>query len=58
MMELFLNTAITLSFFSTVAALIWLVWDQRKTALNALLTALIVLVALMLCKLGLYGFRQ
>lgn len=30
MMELFLNTAITLSFFSTVAALIWLVWEQRE----------------------------
>lgn len=57
-MELFLNTAIMLSFFSTVAALIWLVWAQRETALNALLTALIVLVALMLCKLSLYGFRQ
>ena len=57
MMELFLNTAITLRFIRTVAALIWLVWDQRKTALNALLTALIVLVALMMCKLGWYGLR-
>lgn len=57
MMELFLNTAITLSFFSIVASLIWLVWDQREIALKAVVTALIVLVALMMCKLGWYGLR-
>lgn len=57
-MKLFLNAAVVISFLSLVGALIWLVWDQRETALNALVTALIVLVALMLCKLGLYGFRQ
>lgn len=57
-MKLFLSTAIMISFFSIVASLIWLVWDQRETALKTVATALIVLVALMLCKLGLYGFRQ
>lgn len=52
-----LNAAIVISFFATFAALIWLVWEPRVIALNTVATALIVLVALMLCKLSLYGFR-
>ena len=56
-MKQFLNATIMISFFATFASLIWLVWDQREIALNAVTTALIVLVALMLCKLSLYGFR-
>ena len=56
-MKLFLSTAIMISSFAIVASLIWLVWDQREIALNAVTTALIVLVALILCKLSLYGFR-
>lgn len=56
-MKKFLNIAIVVSFFSLVAAAIWLVWDQREIALKAVVTALIVLVALMMCKLGWYGLR-
>lgn len=44
-MKLFLNAAIVISFFATVAATIWLVWDQREIVLNTVVTALIVFVA-------------
>lgn len=50
MMELFLNTAIMLSFFSLVAAAIWLVWDQREVVMNVLKTAAIVFGSALLCK--------
>lgn len=56
-MKQFLNAAVVISFFAIVASLIWLVWDQREIALKAVVTALIVLVALMMCKLGWYGLR-
>lgn len=52
-----LNAAIMISFFATFAALIWLVWEPRVIALNTVATALIVLVALMLCKLSWYCLR-
>lgn len=50
-MRLFLNAAIVISFFSIVASLIWLVWDQREIALNTVATALIVFVAAWLFRL-------
>lgn len=46
-----LNAAIVISFFATVAAIIWLVWEPRVIVLNAVATALIVFITLMLCKL-------
>lgn len=38
-MKQFLNAAIVVSFFSLVAAAIWLVWDQREVVINVLKTA-------------------
>lgn len=49
-MKLFLSAAIMLSFFSIVASLIWVVWDQGEVALNTLKTAAIVFGSVLLCK--------
>lgn len=49
-MKRFLNAAIVVSFFGLVAAAIWLVWDQREVSLNTFYTALIVFVAMLVCK--------
>lgn len=49
-MKLFLSTAIMTSFFSLVAATIWLVWDQREIVSKVVGTALIVFVAVLVCK--------
>lgn len=49
-MKRFLNAAIVISFFSVIAAAIWLVWDQQEVVMNALKTAAIVLGAALLCK--------
>lgn len=49
-MKRFLNVAIVVSFFSVVAAAIWLVWDQREVAYNALMTALVVFAAVLVCE--------
>lgn len=49
-MKLFLNAAIVVSFFSLVAAAIWLVWDQREVVMNVLKTAAIVFGSALLCK--------
>ena len=50
-MKLFLNVAIVVSFFSVVAATIWVVWYQREVVLNVLNTALIVFANALLCEL-------
>lgn len=50
-MKTFLNAAVVISFFATIAAIIWLVWEPRVIVLNVVATALIVFVTLMLCKL-------
>lgn len=50
-MKNFLNIAIVVSFFSLVAAAIWLVWDQREIVSKVVATALIVFVAVWLYKL-------
>lgn len=49
-MKTFLNAAIVISFFSLVAAAIWLVWDQREVVMNVLKTAAIVFGSALLCK--------
>lgn len=49
-MKKFLNIAIVVSFFSLVAAAIWLVWDQREVVMNVLKTAAIVFGSALLCK--------
>nr|WP_278770964.1 hypothetical protein [Limosilactobacillus mucosae] len=49
-MKQFLNAAIVISFFSLVAAAIWLVWDQREVVMNILKTAAIVFGSALLCK--------
>lgn len=49
-MKMFLNAAIVVSFFSLVAAAIWVVWDKTEVALNALETALIVFTAVLVYK--------
>lgn len=49
-MRLFLNVAIVVSFFSLIAAAIWLAWDQREVVMNVLKTAAIVFGAALLCK--------
>lgn len=49
-MKRFLNVAIVVSFFSLIAAAIWLVWDQREVVMNVLKTAAIVFGAALLCK--------
>lgn len=49
-MKRFLNAAIVISFFSVIAAAIWLVWDQREVVTNVLKTAAIVFGTALLCK--------
>lgn len=49
-MKRFLNAAVVISFFSLVAAAIWLVWDQREVVINVLETAAIVFGSALLCK--------
>lgn len=49
-MKRFLNIVIVASFFSVVAATIWVVWDQREVVLNTFYTALIVFMAVLVCK--------
>lgn len=49
-MKRFLNAAVVVSFFSLVAAAIWLVWDQREVVINVLKTAAIVFGSALLCK--------
>jgi hypothetical protein len=49
-MKRFLNAAVVISFFSLVAAAIWLVWDQREVVINVLKTAAIVFGSALLCK--------
>lgn len=49
-MKQFLNAAMLISFFGLVAAAIWLIWDRREVAYNALMTALIVFTAVLVCK--------
>lgn len=48
-----LNTVIMISYFATVAAIIWSIWDQREIVVNAAVTALTVLVTTWLFKLAL-----
>lgn len=50
-MKLFLNAAIVISFFGTIAADIWAIWDQREIVANVVATALIVFVAVWVFKL-------
>lgn len=49
-MKKFLNIAIVVSFFSLVAAAIWLVRDQREVVFNTFNTALIVFAVALVCK--------
>lgn len=49
-MKQFLNAAIVISFFSLVAAAIWVVWDKTGVTLNVLKTAAIVFGTALLCK--------
>lgn len=49
-MKQFLNVAVVISFLSLVASIIWLVWDQREVVFNTFYTALIVFVAVLVCK--------
>lgn len=49
-MKRFLNAAVVISFFSLVAAAIWVVWDKTEVALNVLETAAIVFGTALLCK--------
>lgn len=50
-MKQFLDAAIVISFFSVIAATIWVVWNKTEVTLNALETALIVFTAVWVCKL-------
>lgn len=50
LMKTFLNTAVVISFFGTIAADIWAIWDQREIVANVVATALIVFVAVLVCK--------
>lgn len=52
-MKQFLNIAIVVSFFSSIAATIWVVWDQEgfSNAEKTAVSALIVFVTVWLCKL-------
>lgn len=52
-MKQFLNAAVVISFFSLVAAAIWVVWDQGgfSNAEKTAVSALIVFVAVWVCKL-------
>lgn len=58
-MKQILNAAIVVSFFGVVAAIIWVVWDQEgfSSAEKAVISALIVFVALMLLALGLCLYK-
>ena len=51
-MKQFLNVAIVISFFSVIAAAIWVVWDQKgfSNAEKTAVSALIVFVTVWLCK--------
>lgn len=49
-MKRFLNAAVVVSFFSVIAATIWVVWDQREVVINTFYTALIVFTAVLVCK--------
>lgn len=49
-MKQFLNVAIVVSFFSLIAATIWIIWDQREVVINTFYTALIVFTAVLVCK--------
>lgn len=49
-MKQFLNAAVVISFFATMASLIWLVWDQREIVSKVVATALIVFVTVWLFK--------
>ena len=49
-MKRFLNAAVVISFFSLVAATIWIIWDQREVVINTFYTALIVFTAVLVCK--------
>ena len=49
-MKQFLNIAIVVSFFSVIASAIWLVWDQQEVVFNTFYTALIVFMAVLVCK--------
>lgn len=49
-MKRFLNVAIVISFFSLIAATIWIIWDQREVVINTFYTALIVFTAVLVCK--------
>ena len=50
-MKQFINTAVVISFFGTIAADIWAIWDQREIVANVVATALIVFVAVWVFKL-------
>lgn len=50
-MKQFINAAIVTSFFATVAAIIWSIWDQREIVSKVVATAFIVFVAVWLFKL-------
>lgn len=58
-MKHFLNIAIVVSFFNLIAATIWVVWDQEGfyNSEKAVISALIVFVALMLLALGLCLYK-
>ncbi len=50
-MKQFINAAVVISFFGTIAADIWAIWDQREIVANVVATALIVFVAVWVFKL-------
>lgn len=52
-MKQFLNAAMVISFFSAVAAAIWVVWDQEGfcNAEKTAVSVLIVFATTLLCKL-------
>lgn len=51
-MKTFLNVAIVISFFSLIAATIWVVWDQEgySNAEKTAVSVLIVFATALLCK--------
>lgn len=52
-MKRFLNAAVVISFFSLVAAAIWVVWDQKgySDAEKTAVSVLIVFATVLVCKL-------
>ena len=52
-MKQFLNAAIVISFFSVIAAAIWVVWDQEgvSNAEKTAVSVLIVFATTLLCEL-------